>query len=322
MPTKPKVFITQPIPEIGVQMLKEYFDVSQNTTDRVLSRSQLKKAIQDTHAVLSLLTDHIDGEIMAAAGSQLKIIANYAVGFDNIDIEAAKKRKIIVTNTPEVLTEAVAEHTVALIMTVARRIVEADQFIKTGKYTHWQANLLLGTELRGKILGIVGLGRIGSRVAQIVQKGFGMTVVYTDVKRNSQFEHEFKSKYFRLNELLAIADIVSLHVPLLPSTRHLINAKNIKSMKRTAILINTSRGPVIDEKSLVRALQRQQITGAGLDVFEYEPRPIAGIKSLSNLVVTPHIASATIEARTAMAKIAAENITAVLSGKKPLNPAY
>lgn len=317
-----RVFITQPIPEIGVQMLKEYFDVSQNTTDRVLSRSQLKKSIQDAHAVLSLLTDRIDGEIIAATGSQLKVIANYAVGFDNIDIEAAKKRKIIVTNTPEVLTEAVAEHTVALIMTVARRIVEADQFIKTGKYTHWQANLLLGTELRGKILGIVGLGRIGSRVAQIVQKGFGMTVVYTDVKRNSQFEHEFNSKYFRLNELLATADIVSLHVPLLPTTHHLINAKNIKSMKRTAILINTSRGPVIDEKSLVRALQHQQITGAGLDVFEHEPRPIAGMKSLSNLVATPHIASATIEARTAMAKIAAENITAVLSGEKPLNPVY
>lgn len=320
--SKPRVFVTQPIPEIGVQMLKEYFDVSQNTTDRVLSRSQLKKAIRGVDAVLSLLTDHIDDEMISAAGSQLKIIANYAVGFENIDVEAAKKRKIIVTNTPGVLTEAVAEHTMALMISVARRIVESDTYMRSGKYTHWQANLLLGVELQGKTLGIIGLGRIGSRVAQIAQKGFGMTVIYTDVKRNSQFEHEFKSKYFRLNKLLATADIVSLHVPLLPTTRHLINAKNIKSMKRTAILINTSRGPVIDEKSLVRALQRQQITGAGLDVFEYEPRPIAGMESLSNLVATPHIASATIEARTAMAKIAAENITDVLSGKKPLNPVY
>lgn len=319
---KQKVFITQPIPEIGAQMLKEYFDVSQNTTDRVLSRSQLKKAIQDTHAVLSLLTDRIDGETMAAAGMQLKIIANYAVGFDNIDIKEAKKRQIIVTNTPGVLTEAVAEHTIALLMAVARRIVEADQYIRTGKYIHWQANLLLGNELQSKTLGIIGLGRIGSRVAQIAQKGLGMTIIYTDVRRNSQFESEFKATYHRLNDLLKHADVVSIHVPLLPATQHLIDEAELKTMKNTAILINTSRGPVINELALVKSLKGKEIAGAGLDVFEFEPKLAPGLKSLANLVITPHTASATYEARNAMARIAAENIIAVLSGKKPLNPVY
>lgn len=319
---KPKVFITQPIPEIGVRMLKKHFDVTQNTTDRILSRSQLKQAIRGVDAVLTLLTDHVDGKMIDAAGPQLKIIANYAVGFDNIDVGAAKRRGIMVTNTPEVLTEAVAEHTLALMMAAARRIVEADQFMRSGKYTHWQANLLLGTELKGKTLGIVGLGRIGSRVAQIAQKGFDMSIIYTDVKRNSDFEKEFQAKFYRLNELLERADVVSIHVPLLPTTQHLINAGSFKRMKKTSLLVNTSRGPVVDERSLVKALRRHEIAGAGLDVFEFEPKLASGLQSLANVVITPHTASATIEARTAMAKIAAENIISVLNDKKPLNPVY
>lgn len=319
---KPKVFITQPIPEIGVQLLQKQCDVTQNESDKILKKLSLTKAVKGSQAILSLLTDHIDGEVMAAAGPQLKIIANYAVGFDNIDIEGAKRRKIVVTNTPGVLTEAVAEHTVALMMAVARRIVESDNFMRAGKYTHWQAKLLLGTELQGKSLGIIGLGRIGSRVAEIAQNGFGMSIIYTDVKRNSQFEKEFKAKYYRLSDLLGHADVVSIHVPLLPTTKHLIDEAHLKIMKKTAILINTSRGPVVDERALVKTLRAKHIAGAGLDVFEFEPKLAAGLKTLSNIVITPHTASATVEARNAMAKIAAENIIAVLSGRKALHPVY
>lgn len=272
------------------------------------------------NAILSILTDKIDGEVMDAGAPTLKIIANYAVGFDNIDVEAAKKRKIMVTNTPGVLTDTVAEHTFALMLSIARRISEADRFSRAGRYHAWGPNLLLGTDLSGKTLGVVGLGRIGSRVAYHAVKGFGMKVFYNDPKPNSDFEKEFNAQYVeKLDDMLSNCDFVSIHVPLLDSTRHLINESRLRAMKRSAYLINTSRGPIIDEKALAGALQQKTIRGAAIDVFEFEPEIVPELKSLDNVILTPHIASATEETRNKMAEMAAQNIIEALEGRVPPN---
>jgi len=315
-----KVFVCRPIPEVGINLLKEKgFDVGLNTEDRVLSKEELKEKVKGVDAILSLLTDKVDGEMMDVAGPQLKIIANYAVGFDNIDIQAAKARNIMVTNTPGVLTEAVAEHTFALLIACAKHIVEADRFTREGKFKQWEPKGFLGPQLQGKTLGVVGLGRIGSMVAQIAKKGFGMKVVYYDVKPNPDFEKEFEAQFLSLEDLLKNSDFVSLHVPLLPQTRHLINEERLKMMKKEAILINTSRGPVVDEQTLIKALKEGWIAAAGLDVYEFEPNLVPGLAQLSNVVLTPHTASATFEARNAMSKMAAENIIAALSSQTPPN---
>jgi len=225
-----------------------------------------------------------------------------------------------VTNTPGVLTETVAEHTFALIMAIARRITEADRFARAGKFTAWGPELLLGTDLSGKTLGIVGLGRIGSRVAYHAVKGFDMNVLYYDVQRNLDFEKEFGATYVSsVDELLPRCDFVSIHVPLLESTRHLINEERLKKMKPTAYLINTSRGPVVDEKALAAALKDGLIKGAALDVFEFEPEITPELKELDNVILTPHIASATIETRSKMAELAATNIIEALEGRTPPN---
>ncbi|NIT03512.1 D-glycerate dehydrogenase, partial [Candidatus Saccharibacteria bacterium] len=214
-----------------------------------------------------------------------------AVGYDNIDVPAATKRGIMVTNTPGVLTEAVAEHTFALLLAIARRIVESDQFTRAGKYKGWEPMLLLGTELEGKTLGVVGLGRIGARVAQMAARGMGMKVIYYDIKRNPSFERELEVRFYKnLSSLLGEADFVSLHVPLLPTTRHLIGAKELKTMKKSAYLINTSRGPVVDERALVKALKGGWIRGAALDVYEEEPKLAPGLAKLDNVVLAPHTA--------------------------------
>lgn len=318
-----KVFITRKIPEPANELLKNAgFEVDVNSQDKVLTKEELKKAVVGFDAVLSLLSDHIDGEIMDAAGSQLKIIANYAVGFDNIDIEAAKARNILVTNTPGVLTEAVAEHTFALLMAAARRIVEADKFTREGKYKQWEPFGFIGPQVWGKIIGIIGLGRIGSWVGEIAFNGFRMKILYYDVKRNPEFEMENQATFGEIDQILAQADFVTLHVPLIPETRHLINAQKLKLMKNTAILINTSRGPVVDENALVQALENGTINAAALDVFENEPVLTPGLADLPNVVLTPHTASATREAREAMSKIAAENIIAALLGQKPPSLVY
>lgn len=315
-----KIFVCRPIPEVGINLLKEKgFEVEVNPEDRVLSKEELKEKVKGVDAILSLLTDKIDGEVMDTAGPQLKIIANYAVGFDNIDIEAAKARKIMVTNTPGVLTEAVAEHTFALLLACAKHIVEADRFTREGKFKQWEPKGFLGPQLIGKTMGIIGLGRIGSVVAQIAKKGFGMMIVYYDVKPNQAFEKEFNAQFLLIEDLLKNSDFVSIHVPLLPQTRHLINEERLKMMKKEAILINTSRGPVVDEQALVRALKEGWIAGAGLDVYEFEPKLTAGLAELSNVVLTPHTASATFEARDAMSKMAAESIIAAFSGQTPVN---
>lgn len=318
-----RVLITYAIPEPGPTLLRQAgHDVEMRTGEDIISREELLVAVTQYDAMLTLLTDTIDATVIAAAGPQLKIIANLAVGFDNVDVAAAKAKGIAVTNVADGLTTAVAEHTIALLGALARRIVESDQFVRAGKYQGWRPQLLLGTELTGKVLGIAGLGRIGSEVARRAQRGFGMRIVYTDLKPNPEFEREYEAAYFAsIDDLLPAVDVLSLHVPLVPATRHLINAERLARMKKTALLLNTSRGPVVDEAALVAALQQGTIAGAALDVFEHEPELAPGLAALAQVVLTPHTASATIEARSTMSDIAAKNILAVLAGQPPLNPA-
>ena len=318
-----KIFVTRRIPEAGIEKLKAAgYEVKVNPEDRVLTKdeliSYLKKGKYD--AVLALLTDKLDADVFEAAGKQCKIFANMAVGFDNVDIDAAKKAGIAVSNTPGVLTDTVAEHTFALMLAIARRVAEADRFTKAGKYHGWEPMMLLGTDVSQKTLGVLGLGRIGSRVAHHGARGFDMKVIYYDIKRNEDFEKEFGAKFCATpEEVLKKADFVSIHVPLLPTTRHLINAERLRMMKPAAYLVNTSRGPVIDEKALAEALKNKIIKGAAIDVFENEPAIEPGLLKLENIILTPHIASATEETRAKMAELAAENIISALSGKEPPN---
>ena len=313
-----KVFITRLIPDEGIKILKEKgYTVAIYPKDQIIPRKELLQGVKGAHALIPDLTDKIDAEVFEAAGPQLKIVANYAVGVDNIDLAMAKKYGVFVSNTPGVLTNAVAEHAFALILALARRIVESDKFTRAGNYQGWGPMLFLGTELNGKTLGIVGLGRIGFAVTERAVKGFGMKVIYSDPKQNREFDTQYGARYVELSTLLKESDFVTLHVPLLPSTRHLINAKNLKLMKKTAFLINTARGPVVDERALVAALKQKQIAGAALDVFEHEPKLSPGLTKLDNVVLTPHIASATWETRQAMSRTVAANIIAAFSGQTP-----
>ena len=309
------MFVTRIIPKKGIQLLRRHFLVKVYPKDQAISRKELLKEVKQCDALLSLLTEKIDREVLNA-NPKLKVVSNYAVGYDNIDVKAATAKGIIVCNTPGVLEDAVAEHTFALMLALSKRIVEADCFVRAGKYKRWEPMLLLGTELKGKIIGIIGLGRIGAGVAERARRGMGVNVLYHDIKRNKDFEEKYQAKYVSLSELLKKSDFVSLHVPLLPSTRHLIGKEELRLMKKTAYLINTSRGPVVDEKALVEALQKKHIAGVGLDVYENEPKLTPGLTKLKNAVLTPHTASATVEARTAMSELAAQNIIDVLKGKK------
>lgn len=325
---KYKIFVTRDIPDEGIKMLKKdkriKLDVYEH--DKKIPRSVLKKRVKGADIILSILTETIDAEIMDAAGPQLKMIANYAVGFNNIDLEAAKKRGIVVTNTPGTeITEAVAEHTVALIFALAKRIVEVDTFTRAGKYHGWGPKMFLCTDLWGKTVGIIGAGNIGSGVIHRLHDGFNMKVLYNNPERCPELEKETGAQFRTLHQLLKGSDFVSLHIPLLPSTRHLISTKELKLMKKTAFIINTSRGPVIDEKALEKALVSGQIAGAGLDVFECEPlidcdpNDNLELRKMKNVVLTPHTASATLGARQAMSRTAALNILAFINGKTPPN---
>ncbi len=315
-----KVFVTRNIPQIGLDLLKaKGIEVVVSSEDRPLSREELMHSISGVDGILSQLVDKIDGEVMDAAGKQLKVIANYAVGYDNIKVPEAQQRNILVTNTPDVLTDSVADHAMALILAVARRVVESDRFSRAGKYTGWQPFLLLGRDVSAKTLGIVGMGRIGSALAKRAAKGFGMKVLYHDQKPNAELDAEIGSSNVSMEELLKNSDFVSLHVPLLPETKHLISAPQFEMMKKTAVLVNTARGPVVDEVALVNALKQGDIFGAGIDVWENEPQLTPGLTELENVVLTPHTASATIETRDNMSKVAAENIIAALNGESPPN---
>src|SRR3989344_6231365 len=253
-----RIFVTRPIPEVGIKMLRDNgFEVVVNEAarDRAATKDELLAGAKGADALLSILTDKIDADVMEAGLPTLKVVANYAVGYDNIDVNSAKAKNIIVTNTPSVLTETVAEHTFALILSIAHRIAESDKFTRDGKYHAWGPELLLGTNIAGKTLGVLGLGRIGSRVAHHAVKGFGMKVLYYDPKQNPEFEKEYGAVYVaNIDDLLPQCDFVSIHVPLLDSTRHLFNEERFKKMKPTAYLINTSRGPIIDEAALAKAL--------------------------------------------------------------------
>lgn len=315
-----KVYITRRIPEPGIEMIRKEHEVEVNPYDRVLTREELLQAVKGKDGILCLLTDKIDAEVFDAAGPQLKVVSNYAVGYDNIDVNEATKRGIVVTNTPGVLTETTADLAWALILSTARRIVEADKFTRAGKYEGWAPMLFLGQDVYGKVLGIVGMGRIGQAVARRA-KGFNMKVLYNDIRRiPEEVEKELNATFVSLDELLEQSDFVSLHTFLSPETYHLINEERLKKMKKTAYLINTSRGPVVDETALVRALKEGWIAGAGLDVYEFEPKLVPGLAECENAVLLPHIASASVETRTKMATMAAENLLAVLAGKMPPNP--
>ncbi|MDZ7343615.1 MAG: D-glycerate dehydrogenase [candidate division KSB1 bacterium] len=314
-----KIFVTQPIPQAGLELLRQaypHFEI--NPEERVLSRVELLENIKGCDAILSLLTDKIDAEVLEAAGPQLKIVANMAVGFDNIDLQAATARGIMVTNTPGVLTDATADHAWALLFAVARRIPESERFLRAGKFKSWGPLLFLGGDITGRTLGIIGAGRIGQAMA-IKSRGFNMRVLYTDEMPNPKLEQEIGARQVDLETLLRDSDFVSIHVPLLPSTQHLINANSLRMMKKTAYLINTSRGPVVDEAALAEALKNGVIAGAALDVFENEPAVHPDLLKLDNAVLTPHTASATIQTRSKMATMAAENLIAGLAGQKPPN---
>jgi len=289
-----------------------------NPEDRVFSREELLANVRGRDAVLCLLTDLIDGEVLDAARGA-KIFANYAVGYDNLDIPAATQRGIWLSNTPGVLTEATAEMAWALLFAVARRVVEADNWNRAGNFRGWGPLDFLGQGIGGKTLGIIGAGRIGQCFARRA-KGFEMTILYHSTRRKPDFEKECDAVFVDLDTLLCRSDFVSLHVPLLPETRHLLGEREFRLMKPSAILINTSRGPVVDEKALVEALRKKLIWAAGLDVYEREPEIEEGLKELDNVVLASHIGSATIEARTSMAMMAAQNIVSVLKGGKPITP--
>ena len=312
-----KIFVTRKIPEPGLDLLRKDHNIEVFPHDRVPTKEEIIKGLKGKDGLLCLLSDPIDAEVINSE-SKLKMIANYAVGYDNIDVNAATKRKIPVSNTPGVLTDATSEMAWALLFSVARRVVEADKFTRSGKFNGWGPLLMLGQDVAGKTLGIIGAGRIGTAFA-LKSKGFNMKVLYVDAVNNDKLEKELGAKKVEINELLEKSDFISLHVPLIPSTHHLIGENELKMMKKTAILINTSRGPIVDEKTLAKALKEKWIFGAGLDVYENEPKINEELKKLDNVVIQPHSASATIESRTNMALLTAKNMISGLRGEMPPN---
>lgn len=312
------VFISRPLPQEALDLARERAAVRVNPEDRRLSKAELAAHLRAADGLVSLLTDTIDAELLALA-PRLRVVANVAVGHNNIDVAAATARKVVVTNTPGVLTETTADFTWALLLATARRVVEGDTYTRAGKFTEWGLMLLLGGDVYGKTLGILGLGRIGKAVARRAQ-GFSMRILYHDAIRDLAAERELGVLYQDKDTILREADFVTLHVPLLPETRHYIGEAELRRMKPTAYLINASRGPVVHEAVLVRALKEGWLAGAGLDVYEEEPKVHPGLLECPNAVLAPHIASASRETRTKMAVMAVENCLAVLDGKRPPNP--
>jgi glyoxylate reductase len=312
-----KIFVTRAIPEPGLSYLREHAEVTVNPHDRMLTKQEILKGIIGKDGLLCLLTDPIDHQVITAE-PQLKMIANYAVGYDNIDIKTATKQNIAVSNTPGVLTDTTAELAWSLVFAVARRIVEGDHFIRQGKFRGWEPLLMLGQDITNKTLGVIGTGRIGTAFA-LKSQGFNMRVLYTDITTNEVLEKQLHAKKVTLPQILKTADVLSIHVPLTPQTHHLIGKDQLRSMKKTAILINTARGPIIDENALIMALKEHWIFGAGLDVYEHEPEIPKELIRLANVVVQPHTGSATYETRSNMAILAAKNLISGIKGKQPPN---
>jgi len=317
---KPKVYVTRELPERGMKIIKERFDAEVWPEYGPPPKTEIIRKARDVDALVTLLSDKIDAEVFDAA-PKLKIVAQMAVGFDNIDVAEATRRGIYVTNTPGVLTETTADFAWALLMAIARRVVEADRYVRSGQWkVSWHPSMLLGRDVYGATLGIVGAGRIGTAVARRA-KGFNMKILYYDVvPMPPEIEKELDAKRVDLDTLLKESDFVSIHVPLIKETYHLINEEKLKLMKKTAYLINNSRGPVVDEKALYKALKEGWIAGAALDVFEQEPTPLDNpLLKLDNVVVAPHISSASYETRSRMAEMVAENLVAFFEGRTPPN---
>lgn len=319
MKSRPKVLVTRRLPDPAMDRLRSVFDLDVNRRERNLTAREILDRIKDQDGLLCMLTDRI-GKPVIAAGRSLKVIANYAVGYNNIDVRLCTERGISVTNTPGVLTETTADLAFALLISAARRIPEADRFVRAGRFKGWEPELFLGEDVFGKTIGIIGLGRIGQAVARRA-RGFDMRAIYYEPKRFvRQVEKKLGVEYCSLDRLLRESDFITIHLPLTPATRHLISRREFALMKQTAILVNTSRGPVIDEPALVQALRGGRIAAAGLDVYENEPRLAAGLAKLPNAVLLPHIGSATIATRTKMAMMCMENLVCVLvKGRKPPN---
>jgi glyoxylate reductase len=316
---RPRVYVARRLPDPAMALLREHAEIAVWGTDELPPpREVLLRESAACDGLISLLTDRIDGAFLDACPN-IKVVSNYAVGFDNIDVDAATARGVVITNTPGVLTETTADFAFALLMAAARRVVEADRYTREGKWQSWMPMLFLGQDVHHATLGLVGLGRIGAAMARRA-RGFDMTVLYHDVVRREDLDHELGLQYTALNDLLRRSDFVSVHTPLTPQTRHLIGAAQFKMMKSTAILINSARGPIVDQDALAEALRSRTIAGAGLDVFEVEPIPADHpLLELDNVVVAPHIASASVATRTKMAMMAAENLVATLEGRRPPN---
>jgi glyoxylate reductase len=313
--SRPLVLVTRKLPSRVIAKLEAVCDVDLYVGDTAITRDELLRRVAGKHAIVCLLTDAIDSPVLDAAGLQLKVIANVAVGYNNIDVAECRARGIAVTNTPDVLTNACADFTWGLILAITRRLGEGERVVRAGAWGGWALDYMLGMELRGKQLGLVGVGRIGQAVADKAP-AFGMTVAYT-ARRPAGIPG---ATQMSLDRLLSTSDVVSLHCPMTPETKHLIDQKALTRMKRTAYLINTSRGPVVDEAALAWALKERRIAGAALDVYEKEPEIHPGLMSLENVLLIPHLASATTETRTAMADLAVTNAIAVLNGQPPVTP--
>jgi glyoxylate reductase len=314
------IVVTRRIPEPALELLRATEQVSVSPHDRPLTDDELHEAVAGADAIVTLLHDKVDGTLLDAAGPQLRCIANVAVGYDNVDVAAATERGVVVTNTPGVLTDATADLAMALILMITRRLGEGERLIRSRKAWSWDMFFLLGSSLAGKTLGVIGLGAIGQAVARRAHS-FGMRIVYAGPRRASEeTEAELGATRVPLMQLLATADVVTVHTPLTPETRHLIDSTALRQMREDAYLVNTARGPIVDEAALVKALRDDKIAGAALDVFEDEPNVNPGLLELDNVVLMPHLGSATIETRTAMATLAAQNALAVLHGERPPTP--
>jgi glyoxylate reductase len=310
--------VTNRVPEPAVALLREAGEVRIDEREEAIPRADLLKLVAGAEAILALLHDRVDEELLGAAGPQLRCVANVAVGYDNVDVAAATQRGVVVTNTPGVLDDATADLTLALILAATRRVAEGDRLVRSGEPWSWGMGFMLGSSLQGKRLGIVGLGGIGTRVAERA-RAFGMEIAYHS-RHPSPAEAALEAERLSLADLLAASDIVSLHCPLTPETHHLVGAEELVAMKPGAVLINAARGPIVDEAALAEALVARRIAAAGLDVFEREPEVEPGLLGLDNVVLTPHLGSATVETRTAMAELAARNAISVLRGQEPLTP--
>jgi glyoxylate reductase len=314
-----KVFITREIPSTGINLLKKKgFEVSVYKKDQQIPQKEFLKHVKDCDAVISLLTDKIDKGVIHQM-KYCKVIANYAVGYNNIDVEYAARRGIMVTNTPDVLTDSTADLAMALVLACARRLPESEKLVRTRKFVGWKPKLLLGMELKNKYFGILGAGRIGTEVAKRAH-AFGCKIIYYSNSANSFLETKLNAKKLSLNSILKKSDILSIHLPLNTKTYHLLNEKNLILLKKSAILINAARGEIVDEKKLISMLKHKKIFAAGLDVYEGEPNIKKEFYKLDNVILLPHIGSATIDARNIMSLLAAKNVIAVLSGKRALTP--